>query len=86
MGSIPVVWNHTGLWPLFSRNKMVVLQKDVENDITPEGLERQVRGESARHMLLAQFWFDQIDNAKAKYLRDLKENIMDKRWSDKSVT
>ena len=72
MGSVPVVWNSTGLWSLFKKNGMVVLKKKTADKISLQSLrkkrlKKKRQGTQSRAMLLAQYWFDLIDAVKAEY-------------------
>ena len=62
MGTIPIVQNSTGLWPLFKDGPYFVRNDLANNKISRTQLEEFELEDDSKKVILAQYWMDKINS------------------------
>ena len=68
-GAIPIVRNSTGMWPLFKKSPVFVINdSDDLNEITEETLLKFRVATRSRKVVMAPYWIDQMEKIKSAIL------------------
>ena len=66
MGAIPIIFNETGMWPLYKEMPALVLDHEKTSKVSKKFLENFKMDEKfakkSMKLLLVQYWFDKINS------------------------